>query len=163
MDNRAVMESTASRASPCTERHEGRMRRDGEDMPRYTVKMRATFDDAVAAVMRVLEQRGFWVIRSFDLRSALDPNDPACSCPHHGTERCTCRYTVLLVYAMRDGAVADDLYPCTITIHARDAEAFISLARLEHDCAATGPAAAAVERALVQGLVEASLAVQNEN
>jgi len=131
-------------------------------MPRYTVKMKATFEDAVAAVMKTLKRRGFWVIRSFDLRSALDPDDPACSCPHHGTERCTCRYTVLLVYATRDGAVVNDLFPCTITIHARDAEAFISLTRLGHLYTAVGPEAAELEQALLQGLVEASLATQNQ-
>ncbi len=139
------------------------MRQDGEEMPRYTLKMRATFDDAVAAVMAVLKRRGFWVIRSFDLRSALDPHDPACSCPHHGTEGCTCRYTVLLVYATRNGAVVDDLYPCTITIHARDQEAWISLTRLGHLYTAPGPAATALEQALIQSLVEASLTLQEEN
>lgn len=126
-------------------------------MLRYTVKMRATFEDAVAAVTTALEQRGFRVVRSFDLSSALDPDDPACSCPHHGTERCTCRYTVLLVYAPDDGAMPGDTYPCTVTVHARGAEAFVSLTRLEHLFTTPQPERTEMERALLQGLVDASL------
>ena len=100
-------------------------------MRHYTIKMAASFEDVVTQIIAALNQRGFRVIRSFDLAGTLDPNDPACSCPHHGTERCTCRYTVLLVYRSAQEAEAADFAPHTITIHTRDGEAYIGLARLE--------------------------------
>ncbi len=130
-------------------------------MLHYTVKMRATFEDAVAAVKAALEQRGFRVVRSFDLSSALDPDDSACSCPHHGTERCTCRYTVLLVYPTHNDTMSGEVYPCTITVHTRDAETFVTLTRLGHLSAAGRAETIEVERVLVQGLVETSLAIPN--
>ena len=127
-------------------------------MRRYTVKMPASFEDAVAVVTNALKQRGFHVIRSFDLAGALDPDDPACSCPHHGTERCTCRYTVLLVYRPPQASDPVHFAPHSITIHARDGEAYIGLARLEPRYEPAAEMAAQEER-LVQTLVEASLSV----
>jgi len=109
----------------------------------------------VALVTTVLEQQGFRVVRSFDLSSALDVADPACSCPHHGTERCTCRYTVILVYGVQNGGAC----PCTITVHTRDAETFLTVSSLETAPVDAGSGTSATEYALLRGLVEASLAV----
>lgn len=132
-------------------------------MRRYTVKMTASFEDAVALVMAALQQRGFRVVRSFDLASALDPDDPACSCPHHGTDRCTCRYTVLLVYGPVVGETPPEIGPASIaprsvTIHARDAETHISLSRFEPWPESRRVEATTQEEVILQGLVEASLA-----
>jgi hypothetical protein len=127
-------------------------------MRRYTVKMPASFEDAVTLVTTALGQRGFHVVRSFDLAGTLDPDDPACSCPHHGTERCTCRYTILLVYRPTRESGSMDFAPHSIAIHGRDGEAYIGLLRLEPRCE-TAAEMAAQEDTLVQALVEASLSL----
>jgi hypothetical protein len=57
----------------------------------------ATCEQTVTALTATLARHGYRVERSFDLRSALD-HQPDCPCPHHGTERCTCQYVVLLIY-----------------------------------------------------------------
>jgi hypothetical protein len=157
------------------------VKKDGVGMRRYTVKMTASFEDAVTLVTTALDQRGFRVVRSFDLAGTLDPDDPACSCPHHGTERCTCHYTVLLVYPPPRESGPVDFAPHSIAIHARDGEAYIGLSRLsppqppqpspEPDAGGdrggepvSGPKAevATQEATLVQTLVEASLSLLHE-
>lgn len=60
---------------------------------------------------RSLERQGLQVERSFDLSGA---DSDACGCPHHGTPRCTCQYSVLLVYQAA-GA------PAVVTAHGREA------------------------------------------
>jgi len=50
---------------------------------------------AARLAQRSLGQHGFQVVRSFNL---LGSDSDACDCPHHGTPRCTCQYSVLLVY-----------------------------------------------------------------
>lgn len=67
---------------------------------------------AVPAATAALTQRGLYVVRSFDLRSALVAQSE-CQCPHHGTAQCTCQFTILLVYG-------DAPQPVTLTIHCRD-------------------------------------------
>ncbi len=56
-------------------------------------------NDAVALLTQGLVERGVYVHRSFDLRSARemlrDPDN--CPCPHHGTSYCACQYIVLLI------------------------------------------------------------------
>ncbi len=66
----------------------------------------------VPAALAALTRRGLYVVRSFDLRSALAA-DVACECPDHGTAQCTCQFVVLLVYG-------DAPQPVTLTIHCRD-------------------------------------------
>lgn len=51
----------------------------------------------VPALTEALTLRGYRIERSFDLRSALHSHSE-CTCPHHGTEQCTCEYIVLFVY-----------------------------------------------------------------
>jgi hypothetical protein len=46
----------------------------------------------------VLERRGYQVIRSFDLQSALSYQVEHCACPHQQRDECTCQYVVLLAY-----------------------------------------------------------------
>ena len=79
-------------------------------------------DDVAKAVMAVLTRRGYYVIRSFDLRSALTAHS-GCECPHHGTAKCNCQFVVLLVY----GEAAE---PVVLTTHSRDGQ---TEARIVHD------------------------------
>jgi hypothetical protein len=55
-------------------------------------------DPAIEAITTVLQRRGYRVVRSFDLQSALSYQVEHCPCPHHGTDECTCQYVVLLAY-----------------------------------------------------------------
>jgi hypothetical protein len=54
-------------------------------------------EEAAQVATDLLSARGFQVFRSFDLQAARAAASP-CSCPHHGTARCSCAYLVLLVY-----------------------------------------------------------------
>lgn len=75
------------------------------------------FDGATVAhaATMALIQRGFYVVRSFDLRSALTAHSE-CECPYHGTSQCTCQFIVLLIYG-------DNARPATLTVHCRDRQA----------------------------------------
>ena len=59
------------------------------------VDFEGTVMQATLAAQRALEQAGLQVLRSFDLAVA---GSEKCACQDHGTRRCTCQYTVLLVY-----------------------------------------------------------------
>jgi hypothetical protein len=76
-------------------------------------------ETATRRVIQVLSRRGFRVLRSFDLRSAAAQWNTVghddCLCPHHGTEQCTCQYSVLLVYGEQGG-------PTIVTVHGRDTQ-----------------------------------------
>ena len=88
----------------------------------WTIKLAC--DEAVDFLTRVLEERGFYVLRSFDLRSARallrDPQN--CSCPHHGTDQCGCQYVVILARTSQD-------QPISIIVHGYENETTISLGR----------------------------------
>ena len=73
---------------------------------------------AAQLAQRSLGQRGFQVERSFDL---LGSDSDACDCPHHGTLRCTCQYSVLLVY-WEAGP------PVPVTAHSRDSRTRFDIA-----------------------------------
>jgi hypothetical protein len=62
------------------------------------VAFAALTNPAIEAVTAVLKGRGYQVVRTFDLQSALGHYVEDCPCPHHGTEDCTCQYVVLLAY-----------------------------------------------------------------
>ena len=79
----------------------------------------------VQAVTAALIQQGLSVGRSFDWCSALAP-DGECECPQHGTTRCTCQFTVLLVYGCAP-------QPVTLTIHCRNQR---TLAQIVQDATA---------------------------
>ena len=70
---------------------------------------------AAQAITAILTQRGFCVVRSFDLRSALAAHADY-DCPCHGTAHCTCQFVVLLVYG-------DTAEPVVVTTHSHDAHA----------------------------------------
>lgn len=58
-----------------------------------------------------LEERGYYVVRSFDLQSARAMIPNGCACPHHHTTQCTCQYMVLMVYPAQAAS------PRTIVLH----------------------------------------------
>lgn len=90
-----------------------------------------TFDldgtTVVSAATAALTRQGLYVVRSFDLRSALAAHTE-CECPHHGTAQCPCQFTVLLVYG-------DTPEPVTLTLHCRDRHSGTQ-AQIVHDPAA---------------------------
>ena len=65
-----------------------------------TVAFERLSDQVIAAITTTLSQRGYHVVRSFDLQSARVRYAGDITCPHHGTSRCTCQYVVLLVYPL---------------------------------------------------------------
>ncbi len=74
---------------------------------------------ATRVLTQALEARGFRVYLSFDLRNALDAL-PDCGCPHHGTDQCTCQFTVLLVYGNAPS-------PAQVVVHGRDGQTWLSV------------------------------------
>ncbi len=76
-------------------------------------------ETATQSATSALVRQGFRVVRSFDLRSAMDHHGE-CQCPHHGTDQCTCQYVVLLAYGST-GA------PIVVTVHSRDASAELQI------------------------------------
>lgn len=60
-----------------------------------------------------LQQRGFWLLPTFDLRSVGDGMEPLALCPCHGATGCTCQVQVVLVY----GASG---VPATILLHGQN-------------------------------------------
>ena len=73
------------------------------------------------ALTAAFTRRGFGVVRSFDLRSAL-AGHADCDCPYHGTAQCTCQFAVLFVYG---GAGA----PVVVTVHSRDSQVRVRIVR----------------------------------
>lgn len=120
-----------------------------------TISISADGEAVTRRVTVALVGRGFRVLRSFDLRSAVTGHH-ACPCPHHGTDQCTCQYVVLLAYGLT-GA------PIVVTAHGRDAVTEVAIvedANAPSDPAATGLARAALEEAaLTAALLPATVAV----
>ena len=100
-------------------------------------------EQAAQAAQQSLQERGLQVVRSFDLP---EPGSDACGCPHHGTPRCTCQYSVLLVYP----AVGP---PAAVTAHACNGRA-----RLEIILDPNAPADPGLVGRILGSLVEASKA-----
>ena len=71
-------------------------------------------------VRQRLTQAGFRVVPTFDLQVARLAH-PDCSCPHHGTDQCTCQMVILLVYGKHEN-------PATLVIHGQDGKTWLSLA-----------------------------------
>lgn len=74
---------------------------------------------AIEQSMRRLDQAGFQVMRSFDLKVARAAH-VGCACPHHGTDQCDCQLVVLLVYGQ-------DETPVTLVVHGHDGQTEIAL------------------------------------
>jgi hypothetical protein len=65
-------------------------------------------DQAVAEVIRHLQDASFLVVRTFDLHVAREPySGEICgSCPNHNLEQCSCQMVILLVYREGQGPVS---------------------------------------------------------
>jgi hypothetical protein len=124
-------------------------------------------ETAAQAATEALARRGFRVVRSFDLRSALAPlaAHADCECPHHGTAQCTCQFVVLLIYGDPSTEPALSLSkgsggaPIVITAHSRDAQAQVQIVRptgMLRDDANSRPDARLVEQVMA-ALFEAAL------
>ncbi len=59
------------------------------------------------------------VTRSFDLQATRAVH-AGCSCPHHGTKKCTCQLIVVLVYERQNP-------PLTLVLEGRDGQTWVSL------------------------------------
>jgi hypothetical protein len=68
-----------------------------------------TCEESIHWTIRLLENAGINVLRTFDLQGARLAH-PDCTCPHHGTEACDCQMSVLLVYQ-------EGKSPASILIH----------------------------------------------
>ena len=101
----------------------------------------------MAAAMADLTRQGLYVLRSFDLRSALAADGP-CACPHHGSAHCNCQFLVLLIYG-------DFAQPVVLTLHGRDAQTQVQIVR----DATTVPDPRLAEKVMA-ALVETGLAVR---
>jgi len=132
-------------------------------------------ETAAQATTEALTRRGFRIIRSFDLRSAMAAH-AGCECPHHGTAQCTCQFVVLLVYgdpSTREafGSAQDRVSgdaPVVVTAHSRDVQAQVQIVRptgmlrdlkAVRDDANSRPDARLVEQVMA-ALFEAALTVQ---
>ncbi len=87
-----------------------------------TLSFEMNADPAVALVVATLARAGLEVKRSFDLQVARATH-VGCTCPHHGTEQCSCQMVVLLVYGT-------GLEPASLVAHARDGVTEFTLADL---------------------------------
>jgi hypothetical protein len=77
-----------------------------------------TCEKADIWVRESLSRAGLRVVPTFDLQVArLAHSD--CSCPHHGTEQCSCQLMVLLIYGKQEE-------PATLILHGQDEKTWIS-------------------------------------
>jgi hypothetical protein len=65
-----------------------------------------------------LSRAGLRVVPTFDLQIARLAH-PDCSCPHHGTEQCSCQLVILLIYGKQEE-------PVTMVIHGQDGKTWLS-------------------------------------
>lgn len=73
----------------------------------------------MAQIIPTLRQLGCQVVQSFNLQTARLAHS-GCSCPHHGTDQCSCQMAVFLVYGKSNS-------PLTLILHSRDEVTEISL------------------------------------
>jgi len=76
-------------------------------------------NDAVPYFVERMQQFGLQVMRTFDLHETRGV-DTACTCPHHGTEKCDCQMVVLLVYGK-------DNQPASLVAHGHNGHTWFSL------------------------------------
>jgi hypothetical protein len=87
----------------------------------YTLQVDRPSEQVIPDLVSALQRQELQVTTSFDLQVARAGQQP-CDCPHHGTERCTCQYAVLLIHDPAQNGVS-----CTITVHGRDRQVWLSL------------------------------------
>lgn len=80
------------------------------------------FHEVQAWTTQQLNKIGLHVEQTFDLQVARLPH-AGCSCPHHGTERCSCQMVVLLV-RFEAGE------PVSLILHGNDGQTNLSVINL---------------------------------
>jgi hypothetical protein len=106
----------------CPSGQNGAIARKRKPAMSHTLCVERPSEQVIPELVNALQRRGLRVTITFDLQLAR-ANQVDCQCPHHGTERCTCQYAVLLAYARRGKT---SVYR-TITIHGRDQQVWLSL------------------------------------
>jgi hypothetical protein len=96
--------------------------------------------EATVQAIHLLQQAGFQVSCSFDLR-ATRAFQGGCSCPHHDTVLCDCQYAILLVQLPGES-------PLTLLVHSRDGFTWLSL--VDDQALDTNPQTAVQVAQLVQ-------------
>lgn len=86
---------------------------------RTILSLKQPCDEAVQNFVERMEQTGLQVMRTFDLHQTRMV-ETACSCPHHGTEKCDCQMVVLMVYGKGD-------QPVSLVAHGHDGQTWFSL------------------------------------
>lgn len=96
-----------------------------------TVCIEADCAQLVGALERVLPQRGYRTLRSFDLSLATAASHaPNCStCAEYGKGQCNCRYAVLLVFANQSGMST----PGVISVQGTGGSSVVSLLSVDDD------------------------------
>lgn len=69
-------------------------------------------NEVIQFITQALSAAGFSVTETFDFQNARAAHS-GCTCPNHGTERCTCQMVELLIYN-------EGIPPVTLTIHGDD-------------------------------------------
>jgi hypothetical protein len=86
---------------------------------RTILNLQQSCDEAIPYFMERMKKAGLYVIRTFNLHETrLD--DLACTCPHHGTEKCDCQMVVLMVYGK-------DNQPASLVVHGHNGQTWFSL------------------------------------
>ena len=75
--------------------------------------------DAVPYFVERMQHFGLQVMRTFDLLETRGV-DTACTCAHHGTEKCDCQMIVMLVYGK-------DNQPASLVAHGHNGQTWFSL------------------------------------
>lgn len=76
-------------------------------------------NQVIDQVTQLLTGSGFSVVESFDLQVAR-AGHASCTCPHHGTDRCSCQLAILLVYGIEGNPIA-------LMIHGNDVRTELSI------------------------------------
>jgi hypothetical protein len=114
----------------------------------YTLRIDQASEQVIPNLLGALQRQALQVIVTFDLQLAR-ADHATCDCPHHGTERCTCQYAVLLVYDSKQGYGSYR----TITVHGRDGQVWLSLLKKSASSAKVAPAYETLETKLLDILL----------
>jgi hypothetical protein len=112
-----------------------------------TLQVNRSSEQVISELVSALQHQELQVTISFDLQVARAGQQP-CDCPHHGTERCTCQYAVLLVHDPAQNGVSR-----TITVHGRDRQVWLSLLKSPASPTEAIPAHKALEAKLLDILL----------
>jgi hypothetical protein len=96
-----------------------------------------------------LSRAGLHVVQTFDLQIARLAH-PDCSCPHHGTEQCSCQLVILLIYGKQEE-------PATMVIHGQDGKTWLSFSK-PFETGVHEPLEATVHNLLMHDLANLSVA-----